>query len=223
MRDVSSESNKERTGKSEAVSSKRCLSFNLISPYTLERMALRKTVGKDKYGSVQWRIGINDAEYVTDRFNHFFQHLMDFMKEGNKHDDNIGGMLWGLECLSEVERLAPDALKHIIGICDLFDEDAKRFHTNEQACRSSEKIAKEIKHILIEPRFHTAKDTQIDTKSPDGTSEHWYIIDTVGKRRVRVYSNERLTAADRAAIECRNFNNGTNPDTLTSWEPFPAT
>ena len=222
MRDVSSESNKERTGKSEAVSSKRCLSFNLISPYTLERMALRKTVGKDKYGSVQWRIGINDAEYVTDRFNHFFQHLMDFMKEGNKHDDNIGGMLWGLECLSEVERLAPDALKHIIGICDLFDEDAKRFHTNEQACRSSEKIAKEIKHILIEPRFHTAKDTQIDTKSPDGTSEHWYIIDTVGKRRVRVYSNERLTAADRAAIECRNFNNGTNPDILTSWEPFPA-
>ena len=222
MRDVSSESNKERTGKSEAVSSKRCLSFNLISPYTLERMALRKTVGKDKYGSVQWRIGINDAEYVTDRFNHFFQHLMDFMKEGNKHDDNIGGMLWGLECLSEVERLAPDALKHIIGICDLFDEDAKRFHTNEQACRSSEKIAKEIKHILIEPRFHTAKDTQNDTKSPDGTSEHWYIIDTVGKRRVRVYSNERLTAADRAAIECRNFNNGTNPDILTSWEPFPA-
>lgn len=74
-----------------------------------------------------------------------------------------------------------------------------------------------------EPRFHTAKDTQIDTKSPDGTSEHWYIIDTVGKRRVRVYSNERLTAADRAAIECRNFNNGTNPDILTSWEPFPAT
>ena len=73
-----------------------------------------------------------------------------------------------------------------------------------------------------EPRFHTAKDTQIDTKSPDGTSEHWYIIDTVGKRRVRVYSNERLTAADRAAIECRNFNNGTNPDILTSWEPFPA-
>ena len=73
-----------------------------------------------------------------------------------------------------------------------------------------------------EPRFHTAKDTQVGTKSPDGISERWYIIDTVGKRRVRVYSNERLTAADRAAIECRNFNNGTNPDILTSWEHFPA-
>ena len=73
-----------------------------------------------------------------------------------------------------------------------------------------------------EPRFHTAKDTQVDTKSPDGISERWYIIDTVGKRRVRVFSNERLTAADRAAIACRNFNNGTNPDILTTWEPFPA-
>ena len=74
-----------------------------------------------------------------------------------------------------------------------------------------------------EPRFHTAKDTQVDTKSPDGTSEHWYIIDTVGKRRVRVYSSELFTAANRAALECRNFNNGTNPDILTTWEPFPAT
>ena len=303
MRDVSSESNKERTGKSEAVSSKRCLSFNLISPYTLERMALRKTVGKDKYGSVQWRIGINDAEYVTDRFNHFFQHLMDFMKEGNKHDDNIGGMLWGLECLSEVERLAPEALKYIVGISNVFAEVAAEINAEEkkhdkdynspvkrfvyysyapgvwvvkdlnydlylmypaekpayQQCRdfnnspstaagltwlaesqikehidanrghrrmsdSSTNAAKWPTPLSnhTEPRFHTAKDTQVDTKSPDGTSEHWYIIDTVGKRRVRVYSNERLTAADRAAIECRNFNNGTNPDILTSWEPFPA-
>ena len=224
MRDVSSESNKERTGKSEAVSSKRCLSFNLISPYTLERMALRKTVGKDKYGSVQWRIGINDAEYVTDRFNHFFQHLMDFMKEGNKHDDNIGGMLWGLECLSEVERLAPDALKHIIGICDLFDEDAKRFHTNEQACRSSEKIAKEIKHILIEPRFHTAKDTQIDTKSPDGTSERWYVIDTIGKQRLAVHGNLLVSASGYAYNICSHLNSDpTLAVTYFPWEPFPAT
>ena len=223
MRDVSSESNKERTGKSEAVSSKLCLSFNLISPYTLERMALRKTVGKDKYGSVQWRIGINDAEYVTDRFNHFFQHLMDFMKEGNKHDDNIGGMLWGLECLSEVERLAPDALKHIIGICDLFDEDAKRFHTNEQACRSSEKIAKEIKHILIEPRFHTAKDTQVDTKSPDGISERWYVIDAIDKKRLRVHGGRGNTASENAYYTCAGLNR--HPERITEyniWEPFPA-
>lgn len=114
-----------------AASSHRALFFNLISPHTLRRLAKRKTGGGIKYGIVQWRQGINDAEYVADRFNHLWEHLLDFMERGNVNDDNIGGMLWALDALSEVERLCPEALAHVVGICDVFGASAVKMHDAE--------------------------------------------------------------------------------------------
>jgi hypothetical protein len=135
-RAVEKETTIEKIGSSVAASSHRALFFNLISPYTIRRLAERKTVGGKKYGIVQWRQGMNDAEYVADRFNHLVEHLLNFMDTGNAHDDNIGGMLWALDCLSEVERLCPAAFKHVVGISNVFGDSAVAMHKDEMARRN---------------------------------------------------------------------------------------
>ena len=135
QRDINSEITRVQTGTSVAQSSFKALNFNLISPHTLRRLAKRMSVGAQKYGSLQWRQGLNDAEYIADRFNHLVEHLLNFMESGNEIDDNLGGMLWGLNCLSEVERLAPKALSSIVGINDLFGRSATAFHKEEMKRR----------------------------------------------------------------------------------------
>lgn len=134
---VENENTKVVTGKSGASSSHKALSYNLISPHTINKLATRLSVGAQKYGSVQWRIGINDAEYVADRFNHTVEHLMKFMHEGQAEDDNLAAILWGVNALCEVERLAPDAFKHIVGITNKFGESAREFHEQEMKDRES--------------------------------------------------------------------------------------
>jgi hypothetical protein len=136
-RSIETETSKVATGKGPAVSSHRALFFNLISPHTLRRLAKRLTAGAEKYGSVQWRQGINDAEYVADRFNHLVEHLLRFMEAGNEDDDNIGAMLWALNALSEVERLCPLALNHVVGVSNLFAEKATAFHSQEMKGRQA--------------------------------------------------------------------------------------
>ena len=74
-----------------------------------------------------------------------------------------------------------------------------------------------------EPRFHTAKDTQVDTKSPDGTSERWYVIDTIGKQRLAVHGNQLVSASGYAYNICSHLNSDpTLAVTYFPWEPFPA-
>ena len=74
-----------------------------------------------------------------------------------------------------------------------------------------------------EPRFHTAKDTQVDTKSPDGISERWYVIDAIDKKRLRVHGGRGNTASENAYYTCAGLNR--HPERITEyniWEPFPA-
>lgn len=137
-RAIEHETSKERIGSSPAASSHRALFYNLISPHTIRRLATRLTNGGKKYGIVQWRQGINDAEYVADRFNHLVNHLMNFMDNGNAEDDNIGGMLWALNALSEVERLCPEALKHVVGISNVFGDAAIKMHQEEMGRRAKD-------------------------------------------------------------------------------------
>ena len=118
-----------------ALSSHRAEYFNLISPHTIRRLAKRHTGGGVKYGIVQWRLGLNDAEYVADRFNHLWEHMLKFMESGDADDDNIGGMLWALDCLSEAERLCPDALERVVGLSDLFGTDAVAMHEDDMSRR----------------------------------------------------------------------------------------
>lgn len=136
-RNITKETTHEVVGTSGAASSKCELFFNLISPHTIRRLAKRKTVGGVKYGIVQWRQGINDAEYVADRFNHLVNHLLNFMEKGCRDDDEIGGMLWALDALSEVERLSPAALKYVVGISNIFGAAATKLHLEEMKRRGN--------------------------------------------------------------------------------------
>ena len=78
-----------------------------------------------------------------------------------------------------------------------------------------------------EPRFHTAKDTQVDAKTPDGvdvTSERWYVIDAINKKRLRVHGGRGNTVSENAYYTCADLNR--HPECITeynTWEPFPAT
>lgn len=133
---VDLETSKAKIGNSPAVSSHRAPFFNLVSPHTLRRLAERHTGGGLKYGIMQWRQGLNDAAYVADRFNHLWEHLLKFMENGNAEDDNIGGMLWALDCLSEVERLCPEALNRVVGLSNVFGAAAVVMHKDEMARRT---------------------------------------------------------------------------------------
>lgn len=137
MRDLTIESTKEQISNSPAVSSHKALNYNLISPHLIMRLAKRLSDGAIKYGGLQWRQGINDAEYIADRFNHTFQHILNFMAEGNTKDDNLAAALWGLHCLMEVERLAPEALNKIIGVSNIYGELATKMHNIEMAKRNA--------------------------------------------------------------------------------------
>lgn len=136
-RDITNETNIEVTGNGPAASSHKALNFNLVSPYVLMRLAKRLSDGATKYGSLQWRQGINDAEYIADRFNHTFQHMLNFQAEGNTKDDNLAAILWGLHCLMEVERLAPEALNKIIGVNNIYGSLATKLHAEEMAQRNA--------------------------------------------------------------------------------------
>jgi hypothetical protein len=131
-RDIVSETKKEQISRNTlAVSSHRALYYHLISPETIRLLALRKTVGGEKYGWVQWRIGINDIEYVADRLNHLWEHLLKF-QEGDGTDDNLSAMLWALDCLVEVRRLFPDVLKQVVGTCNLHGGAAQEYNKEQR-------------------------------------------------------------------------------------------
>ena len=126
-REIVKETNKIAVGKSGAVSSKEALYYHLISPELIRRLAERLTGGGKKYGPVQYRQGLGDVRYVADRFNHFIEHFINFLQDGNEKDDNLGAMLWGLNFLCEVERLHPDVLRDVIGACNLEGSAAKAY------------------------------------------------------------------------------------------------
>lgn len=127
---MAKENSKVRTGKSEAVSSKLALFYHDIPPELIRRIAMRYTGGHKKYGighlNLNWRIGITDVAYVADRLNHLFEHILDFLENGNEKDDNLGAIAWSAGFLMEVERHAPEVLQSVIGQCKLFGESAKQ-------------------------------------------------------------------------------------------------
>lgn len=135
MRDVAAETTQELIGKTGVVSSHKAPLYHLIAPETIRRLAERLTVGSKKYGSVQWRIGLNDEEYVADRYNHLWEHLLALQQDGNEKDDNLGAMLWALNALIEVERLCPDTFKKVFGTCYLSGASARLVHEEEMKRR----------------------------------------------------------------------------------------
>lgn len=131
-RNVEKEETKLQTGKSGALSSKKSLYYNDIPPELLRRIALRYTVGHVKYSdditmNLNWREGLDDEFYVRDRFNHLWEHLVDFSENGNKNDDNLGAIAWCCGFLMEVERIHPKMLRRIIRQSRFHGKDAEKY------------------------------------------------------------------------------------------------
>lgn len=122
-RSIEKEKNKVTTGKSDAFSSKKSLYYHDIPPEFYRRVALRHTVGHQKYNddptpitmNLNWRIGLDDPLYVMDRLNHMFEHMIDFLENGNSKDDNLGAIGWCICFLMEAERLHSSTLKQVLG------------------------------------------------------------------------------------------------------------
>lgn len=135
MRDVASEDSIEQTGQSAAVSSSKALYYHLIDPDTIRALARRKTEGAIKYGSVQYRQGLTDPEYVADRLNHFIEHTLKWIDTGDEFDDNSGAMLWFLDMVQTIKRECPDVLRQVLGKSKLIGETAAQAHKEEVARR----------------------------------------------------------------------------------------
>lgn len=118
-------------GKSIAKSSVKSLFYHDVPPELIRRIALRYTEGHQKYGvshtNLNWRIGLNDSEYVADRINHMFQHMLNFLSDGDVLDDNLGAIAWSVGFLCEVERLSPSTLEEVLGQCKLYGTEAQKY------------------------------------------------------------------------------------------------
>jgi hypothetical protein len=69
------------------------------------RVSSRFRLGKSKYGLNNWKNG--NAMFVLERMNHVENHWMLFKRDGNKYDDNLGAVLWGLYVLCWYETNRP--------------------------------------------------------------------------------------------------------------------
>lgn len=130
-RDIGKETHSTEPGNSSAKSSKQCLYYHDVPPELYRRAALRYTEGHKKYGTgpvnINWRIGITDPKYVADRLNHMFEHMLNFLENGDGLDDNLGAIVWNAGFLMEVQRLSPDTLDQVIGQSKLFGEEAEAY------------------------------------------------------------------------------------------------
>lgn len=98
---------------SGATSSIRAIMYHLIPACFNRRTGLRFTVGAITHGEYNYRKGLmgNDIQWLIDRFNHIEEHWMKFKESGNKDDDNLGAMAWGIAVIMEAEEKNPELVK----------------------------------------------------------------------------------------------------------------
>ena len=56
-----------------------------------------------------------------------FEHMLNFLENGDGLDDNLGAIVWNAGFLMEVQRLSPDTLDQVIGQSKLFGEEAEAY------------------------------------------------------------------------------------------------
>jgi hypothetical protein len=142
-RNVETEDTKVHSGKSGALSSKKSLMYHDIPPELLKRIAIRYTGGHVKYSgystmNLNWREGLDDEFYVMDRYNHLWEHLIDFQENGNKNDDNLGAIAWSCGFLMEVERLHPKMFRRIIRQSRFHGKSAKQYKDHLKKVQSED-------------------------------------------------------------------------------------
>jgi hypothetical protein len=77
--------------------------FDLICPLAMSRLAKRLALGAERHGENNWCKGAGDPAYARARLNHALRHLVLYMLEGNKNDDNLGAAFCNLMFLIHLE------------------------------------------------------------------------------------------------------------------------
>lgn len=134
-------------GSSGAKSSKTQLYYHDVPPELFRRIALRHTVGHKKHNddpipitmNLNWRQGLSDPFYVMDRLNHMFEHMVQFLEDGDTLDDNLAAIVWNAGFLMEVERRFPRIIGQIVGQCKLAGEHANTLKVQLQKEQKVEK------------------------------------------------------------------------------------
>lgn len=91
--------------KSGAKRGANALRFDLLPVEGLRRLAKRYTGGAERYGEGNWKKGLKDPEYIAQFKAHMLAHIVDYLENGCKDDDNLAAVAWGAFALMEVERV----------------------------------------------------------------------------------------------------------------------
>lgn len=73
--------------------------FHSVSPYGLRRLAMIHHEGDTRYGYNNWRKGMPHSNII----NHLINHLMIYLQEGNRNQDNLAKIAWACFTLMEFE------------------------------------------------------------------------------------------------------------------------
>jgi len=130
-RKLEKESDGVVTGRT-ARSSSQAPFYHDIPPELFRRLGNRHKGGHLKYSpkitmNLNYRQGIDDPFYIMDRLNHVFEHLVAFLADGDELDDNLAAAVWNISFLMEAEKIAPEAVKMVIGQSKLFGKSAEEF------------------------------------------------------------------------------------------------
>lgn len=74
-----------------------------IPPFILRRLAMIFEEGRVKYGERNWTKGLPTSSTI----NHLLEHLFKWM-EGERQEDHLAKVLWGIVCLMYTERYHPE-------------------------------------------------------------------------------------------------------------------
>jgi hypothetical protein len=116
VRDVAKERGGIPIAPSGAMSSFKALFFHDIPPEVLFALANRYTGGHRKYGvghiNINWKTGLDDPEYIADRYNHAVTHLISNTDlDLAEQDEHLEGALWNVAFLIVAKKRCPKAFK----------------------------------------------------------------------------------------------------------------
>ena len=104
----------KNVGTSGAQSSGFYLPFEQVPWSLIESAARRIAKGQEKgYEVFNWKKGLNDPEFLRDRFRHFLNHVNAVVEGIVDHDDlrgNADAMTWFMMLLNEAIKVYPDAV-----------------------------------------------------------------------------------------------------------------
>jgi hypothetical protein len=87
------ESNSSKQFKSGAKSSDSKPPYWLIPREVITAIALRFQFGATKYTIHNWKKGGEDPQYIRDRFNHMYEHMLKFVEGGDAEDNRLDSIV----------------------------------------------------------------------------------------------------------------------------------